>query len=90
MRYLLLLSALALTGCDQFFPYDKEPVQVCGPLSPIYADDGSGVLVGYTQVCITEYQRSTTELVPCTTDSDCAEKHPGTNGDPIPVPSSSY
>lgn len=54
---LILLALVLLTGCDQLFPYDKEPVRVCGVQDTIYADDGSGVVVGIAQVCHTEWRR---------------------------------
>lgn len=81
MRRLALLTVLALTGCDQFFPYDKEPVQVCGPVTHYY-DEATGVYVGSSQVCWTEWVRATPE--PCTTDSECAAAHPDTHGDYTP------
>lgn len=58
LRLVLLLLVLTLltSGCEQFFPYDKEAVQVCGPVTPIYADTDSTRVIGYAQLCYTDYR----------------------------------
>ena len=53
----LLILAACCAGCDQFMPYDKVPVRVCGVVDSIYAETDSTVYVGSGQLCYTDWRR---------------------------------
>lgn len=52
----ILLLVLLVTGCDIFLPQEKHAVRKCGDPTPIYADDGSGKILAWAQLCVTVYE----------------------------------
>lgn len=81
-RPLLLCAALALSGCDQFFPYDKERRQVCAESDSMTVWVNGDSSVATLQECWDVWERSDAPAPSCITDSECATAYPGTYGDP--------
>lgn len=84
LRRLWWLTLLALTGCDQFLPYDKERRQECAAPDSMTVWTGTDSSTATIQECWDVWERRTAPTPTCTTDSECAAAYPGTNGDPIP------
>lgn len=56
LRRLAWALLLACTGCDQFFPYDKEPYEVCGVADTVVSTTGD--TLGTAQLCVTKWRRA--------------------------------